>query len=458
MAPAALPAMTERLVRFGLDLAWVDVPPEVIARAQTFLFDTLTVGVAGSATEEAARIRQAAACWGGGDEAVVIGRESRLPASQTAFVNGFQIHCLEWDCVHEKAVVHAMSVPTAALLAWACRDPGLSGRDLLMALIVSVDLAVNLGLATSAAVRFFRPATAGLMGAALGLARLGGAPTTNAACDVLGLAYSQVAGTMQAHVEGSIALPIQIAVAARAAVCAADLAAAGSTGPHDVLEGPFGYFTLIEQGGDLDRIANRLGRDFGIAELSHKPFPTGRAAHAVLDGLARVMAEEGLTAVEVERVDAFVPPLIFRLVSRRPQPDMAASYARLCLPFLVAARMVHGPLGPHSYAEPRLRCPATLELAERIWVHEDGTTDPNAMSPQRLTLVTRYGPRYALDIPDTLGAPRNPLTEAQCAAKAVACLEPVYGHESEARAASLREAVARLPDGDCRELISLLGR
>ena len=51
---------------------------------------------------------------------------------------------------------------------------------------------------------------------------------------------------MQAHVEASIALPLQIGRAAQAAVQAVGLVRAGLKGPHDVLEGQFGYSALIE--------------------------------------------------------------------------------------------------------------------------------------------------------------------------------------------------------------------
>lgn len=450
-----LSARTERLLRFGLDLDWDTLPPGVVVAAKTFLFDTLAVGLAGSCTPEAARIRQAARMWGAGAEAPVLGRQGLLPAASAAFANGFQIHCLEWDCVHEPAVVHAMSVPTAALLAQASRDPAMSGRALLSALVVAVDLAVNLGIPVTSPIRFFRPATAGLIGSALGLARMTGA-SWSVTKDIVGLAYSQVAGTMQAHTEGSIALPIQIAVAARAAVSALDLGRCGLDGPHDILEGPFGYFTLIEQEADLARIDVRLGRCFGITELSHKPFPTGRAAHAILDALPRLLQEHALPVEAVAAIDAIVPPLIARLVGRRPFAGMSASYARLCAPFLAAARLVHGPLSAQSYTADRLSCPATLALADRIAVHDDGSGNVSAMSPQLVRVTLQDGTILEKAIADTLGAPRNPLDAEARDAKALACLGPLYGESAAERAARLKAIVERLDESDCRPLIAFL--
>ena len=351
-----------------------------------------------------------------------------------------------------------MSVPTAALLAEAARAPATAGSDLLAGLIAAVDLSVNLGMAATAPLRFFRPATAGLMGAALGLARLVRSRSASEASDALGLAYSQVAGTMQAHVEGSIALPLQIAFAARGAVGAHDLAAAGSHGPHDMIEGPYGYFALIEEQAEPARIADRLGKSFGIAELSHKPFPTGRAAHAVLDGLNRLMARDALQGAEIERIDAFVPPLIARLVGRHAHADMTPSYARLCLPYLAASQIMQGALGPASYTPERLQDAAVLALAKRVFVHTDGTHDPNAMSPQRLELHLKDGRALDLHVPHTLGAPGNPLSEAARDRKALACLAPALDDAAGQRLDALKRAIDALPQTDCRELIRLLAR
>jgi len=282
-----------------LDYAAADhrLPDAARADAERLLADTLAVGAAGATAPGAEGVRAAAQGWGGSCEARIIGLDQRLPAPSAAFVNAFQIHCLEWDAVHEPAVVHALSVVTAALMAALDRQPR-SADEALTALAVGVDVASGLGLAANSALSFFRPATAGCIGAALAVARVAGI-TRAQLPDVLGLAYSFCAGTMQAHVEGSIALPLQIANAARAAITAIDLVKAGLTGPHDALEGPFGYFRLFDQG-DLERYTGNLGRAWRISEISVKPFPSGRASHAVLGTLEELRGDG-----EIVRVEAF---------------------------------------------------------------------------------------------------------------------------------------------------------
>ncbi|KPQ21738.1 MAG: putative protein involved in propionate catabolism, partial [Porphyrobacter sp. HL-46] len=246
---------------------------QVQADALRLLADTLAVGAAGAGAPGGDAILVAARAMGSDAEARLIGSSEHLPAPAAAFVNGYRIHCLEWDAVHEPAVVHALSTVVAALGAAIDRRGGCDAEAALAALAVGVDVAAGLGLAADSPLTFFRPATAGVVGAALAVARIDGAPLD----DTLGLAVSSAAGTMQAHVEGLATLPFQIANAARAAVTASDLARAGFPGPKDPLEGQFGYFRLFDSG-DLSRYTRDLGKVWRISEVSVKPFPSGRAS------------------------------------------------------------------------------------------------------------------------------------------------------------------------------------
>lgn len=381
--------------------------------AEHLLADTLAVGAAGAFVAADAGVLEAVRKWGQGSEARRFGSGERLPAPAAAFANAFQIHCLEWDAVHERAVVHALSVVTAALGAAIDRRGGCDAAEALTALAVGVDIASGLGVASTGAMRFFRPATAGVLGAALAVARL---ERTERLDDVLGLAYSQAAGTMQAHLEGSIALPLQIAAAARAAVTAVDLAAAGLSGPHDVLEGPFGFFSIVEEG-DLRRYSDVLGSRWLINDVAIKPFPSGRASHAVLGALYDLL-RSGMPGVDdIDRIDVFVPPLIERLVGRPMQPAMTAAYARLCLPFLAGLMLTDGRIDPRRFTAETFADPAIRKLAAKVQVVRDGSADPNALEPQSLVLTLVNGSRIERRIGHALGSPDAPMTSAQTSAK-----------------------------------------
>jgi 2-methylcitrate dehydratase PrpD len=390
---------TARLLAFAEDPP--RLPEPAAAHLAMLLADTLAVGIAGSTAPGADGVLAAAARMGSGSEVPVLGRWERLPAPGAAFVNGFQIHCLEWDAVHEGAVVHAMSVVTAAVHAVAHRSRARPGAAF-TALAVGVEVACRLGLAATGAMRVFRPAHAGLYGAALAVARLMG---ISSLADVLGIAHAQAAGTMQAHVEGSIALPLQIAHAARAAVTAADLVAEGLTGPHDVLEGRFGHFAIFEEGALAPALAD-LGSGWRLADISVKPWPSGRASHGVLSVL------DGMDAAAVLSVEARVPPLVHRLVGRPWVAEMSPAYARLCLPFLAALMLVDGRIDPRRFTEASFADLELRKIGARVAARIDANPDPNALSPQ-LVLVNGV----AHPVPATPGSPQAPLPPERHRAK-----------------------------------------
>ena len=410
----------DRLVQHVIETRFEDLPEPAVAAVKTFCLDTIGVSVAGTSARYAAEMRAAVGEWGGGEEAAVLGLGDRLPAGAAAMVNAFHAHNQEFDCVHEAAVVHPLTTIQSAALAYAERAGGVPGRDLILALALGVDVATSIGMAAKTGLRFFRPATAGVFGAtaAVGkLAGLNGLGLKNA----LGLAYAQNAGTMQSHVEGGPALALQMGFAAGAAVRAASLARAGMPGPHDVLEGPFGYFRLYEGAWDLEPIWAELGTVWRITQLSHKPFPTGRAAHGGLDGILQLRAAYGLQANDAARLTLAAPPLIHQLVGRPAEPGMDVTYARLCFQYVGALALLNGGVDIGDFSPERLADPRVHGFARRIELVADGNPDPNALAPQAVTVYLKDGRTLRVDVPHTLGSPERPLSREQRLAKFRRC-------------------------------------
>jgi 2-methylcitrate dehydratase PrpD len=254
-----------------------------------------------------------------------------------------------------------------------------------------------------------------VIGAALAVARLDGLSREQMA-DVLGLAYSFAGGTMQAHAEGSIALPLQIGRAAQAAVQAVDMVKAGLSGPHDVLEGSFGYSNLFEPL-DLSLYTGTLGQVWRISEISVKPFPSGRASHAVLAALADIRQ----SGRSIDSITAHVPPLIHRLVGRAYRVDMTPAFARLCLPLLCALMLRDGRIDPRRFTAETFADRLIQQLAAKVSIVIDNNPDGNALSPQRLVVRYADGGSDDILIPHTLGSPDAPKSPAQMAAKYELC-------------------------------------
>ena len=404
----------DAILRFAEHVAgtgYEDLPEPAAAAVRTFLLDTLGVGMAGSAGPWTRRFAETQRLSCPGDQARVWSHGARLSAAGAAVCNAYQIHNAEFDCVHEGAVVHTFTVPVAATLAWAEREGGAGGREFLTALALGVDVACHLGVASKSPLRFFRTATAGAFGAAAAIGRLAGFDAATLV-DAFGAVLGQLSGTMQAHVEGSPMLGMQVGLNARNAIVACDMAARGLAAPRAVLEGPFGFYSLFEGEHDLGTVLGELGRTWRVTEVSHKPWPSGRATHAVIDACLGFRERLGLDRAggdAVEQVTARVPPLVHRLVARRVKDDMDVSYARLCCRYVAAVALLRGGVGLDDFRPAALRDPDVLELARRVDVVADGSSDPNALVPVTVEITLRDGRRETERIEVMYGHPARPM-------------------------------------------------
>jgi 2-methylcitrate dehydratase PrpD len=439
---------TERFVEHIVGARYEGLGPRDVDKAKTFLLDTLGVGIAGSSGAAVDALLRTVRGWGSGDEATVWVTGDRLSAQAAAIVNAYQIHCLEYDCVHEGAVVHPMATVLSTMMAYAERRSTqgrpVSGRDFLIAMAIGVDVAAYIGMAATGPVRFFRPATAGGLGATAAIARLEGLDRSGV-MDALGNMYGQTCGTLQPHAEGSPLLGLQIGFNARGALSALDLATAGFRGPHDVIDGTYGYLPLIENGQfDLSETWALMGREWQVSHLSHKPFPSGRLTHGVVHALQQVTADLGIRADDIARITGHVTPLVYRLVGRPDVPAPEPNYAKLCLRYVAGAWMVRGQVDvPEFRGREVLSDPEIHRQAAKVDLVLDGNPDENALDPQRFVFELQDGRTHEVRLPHVYGHPKAALTRAENVAKFRRCI----GYGSRAISAERGDAIIAAVDG-----------
>jgi len=386
-----------------------DLPATAIHAAKTFILDGFGVGVAGSAGPWLDGLIASAGAQGISDDARAWVFGDRLPTAAAAMVNAYQMHNSEFDCVHEEAVVHAMTVPLAAAMAEADRTRGIDGRRLITSVVLGVDVAAHIGVASRSKLRFFRPATAGAFGAVAALGKLRGFDQETLV-NAFGIVLAQLSGTMQAHVDGGIMLAMQMGFNARNAVIAADMAERGLSAPEAVLEGEFGFFRLFEGNYDLAPSLDALGEIWRIEELAHKPFPSGRATHGVLDALLTLRQEHGFAADDIRKIICSVPPLTHQLVGRPIKDVMEANYARLSAPFVLASAAINGKLGIEDFKPEALVDKERLGLGRRISIEVDDNPNKNALTPVTVAVVSKDVSTRKITMDVVYGNPAKPMT------------------------------------------------
>ena len=468
MSTAAYTDSIERLLDLVQGTRWQDLPADARAAGTVFFMDTVGGACAGSLAPKLDAMVAVARQWDGGhgDGAALWNLGLRASAPVAALVNGYQCHALEYDCVYEPGVVLPAPPILAALMVHAERLAGAgqapSGKDLLRAFIVALEVSCTLGAAARSGMFFFRPATTGTFSALAAIACLSPLPREQLRY-AFGIAYSQMCGTMQAHEEGSMMLAMQMGFAARNAVQAYDMAAVGITAPVELLDGRFGYFHNFEHENTLAEALARIGSPWKVTQLSHKPFPSGRVTHGSIHALKLLQQELGLNPqnalARVRSIVLHLPPLGMRLVGRPIVENPTPNYARLCVPYVAACQLLHGRVDPGSFTPERLGDPAIQILARRVEVLERPHPDPNAFYPQHLRLTLDDGRVLEREIPFAWGHPEMPLNADEREDKFRLCWR--LSHEpGDASEAALASALSELRDlgqaTDCTGLLKLL--
>ena len=231
-------------------------------------------------------------------------------------------------------------------------------------------------------------------------------------------------------------LAMQMGFNARNAVIACDLAGIGVTGPRNVLEGRFGYYTLYEDGGDPKAQAETLGQVWRVTELAHKPFPSGRATHGVVDGCLVLRDKHGIDLDQIDEIVASVPGLVNQLVGRPPRPDMDTNYARLCARYVAARALIHGTVGFEDFNPQAYQDAVSQDLARRIAVQVSDEANPHLLVPISVEMRLKDGSTHRLKLDEVYGAPGRPMTrESQLAkfrANAEAAAKPLAPERVEA--------------------------
>lgn len=446
---------------FVAGLRFDDLPASVVDAARRHLLDTLGVAIRGRAHPVAQRaLDSLEAVDGAAGNVAIWGSPRRRAAPYAALVNGVASHVLDFDDTHTDAIVHGSAIVAPVVMALG-QQRDVSGEDVVTAFVAGWEVAARVGLAARGTFHrrgFHTTAIAGVFGAAAAAARilaLTAAQTTHA----LGLAASQAAGINEYLSNGSSAKSFHTGWSAHAGIVAAIMARAGMTGPTSVFAGRDGLLRTHGERDqvDVDALDAELGLRWETTRVSIKPYPCCHFAHAYIDCVAK-LAQRGMDAVNVAALECVVPDIEVALIcepavdKRRPATPYAAKFS---LPFLLASRLVDGPVGHRSFEPPQLERRDLLALAARIGYRtaKPGETRFPATFPGWVEATLVDGRRFVERLDVNAGHPDNPLADEVVHAKFADNVRDMLGDAGAKRVARL---VAALPRTSAAELAAAL--
>ncbi|PTM39765.1 MmgE/PrpD family protein [Bosea sp. 124] len=352
------------------------------------------------------------------DGAAIIGSDILATPGEAAFANGTTGHGLVREDMHAGSISHHGVVVWPTLLALAqdrsSQDQACSGAALLKAALVGYEGGARLGRALFDAdlARLFRPTgTVGPIGGALAGAILLGLSEDEIVA-ALGLAANTSGGLNQWPHTGAGDMYFHPGFAARSAVTAVELAAAGAYASETILEGEAGLFAAFRRGPPRAPVALFADGKAEILAVYNKPVPACNFAQTACQAALRV-ADQIEDPGEIETLTVDLPDAAIRY----PGCDFAGPFAhalqaKMSIQYGVAAALRRGVVEEANYA--RLDEPVILHLARLASLRRDAgfTAAFPARQGAEVAVTLRNGTRINHRLSDVV-----PATESEIRAR-----------------------------------------
>ena len=449
-------AITRALADNVLSTRFEDLSAATVANAKDRILDIVGCAIGGARAPGNAGLIELVKHWGGKPEATVLGHGLKAPAHTVAMANSILCRSFDWGVL--TLIIDGRRFPThtsetTVMTALALGESrGVSGRELISALVVGDDLAARIWTASD------RPQPGQGPGRGPGFEPWGTITTLAAAAiagrllgldgpqlrNAFGIALNMIAGAGSGLWDGATMFKLSQGTSARSGVNAAQLARAGWTGLEDPLFGAHGsYYSSFAGCEHPERIIEGLGKVYH-AEVVFKPYPGGRPTHAPIDA-----------ALALARKHEFDPDDIEEAVLRTSPPATAAHYAKpykvgdyptgdalFSYRYSVASALVRKHARNEDYDEEHIRDPKVQALIARTRL--EGLDRPEGVE---LEVRLKDGRLLREYVPVALGEPSNPLSREGLAAKFMTQVE--YSQTvSMSDAEKLLKLLARLEEVD----------
>ncbi len=416
--------LNQKMARYLEQKNFDDLPDSSIRTAKRLILDTLATGIAGWEAPGCREAVEAATAWKQVNQgpATILGYKMKTTPAEAAFVNSTIMHALDFDDTLDSSALHTMVSVFPAALALG-ETNGASGKDLLTAVVLGVDVICRLAAAITNPLSWIRTATCGSFGAAAAAGKILGL-SREELMNSFGIVYSQTAGNAQCLLDGSLVKRMQPAFASRAGVFSSLLARKGITGARYPFTGEYGFFNLYEGGQiDVERVVDNLGQHYGIMDLSIKPYPSCRMTHAAINAALLLNSKKEFGSSDIRQVEVRVSEMAAEMVGKpfviRNNPQVDAQFS---IPYTVAVALLRGKPKLEDFTREMISEPEILQLSDKVAVTVDPALAVKDIEQVTLTVETKDGRQFSGKQQHLPGSPALPLTISECQEKFHNCV------------------------------------
>jgi 2-methylcitrate dehydratase PrpD len=406
-----------------------DLPPEVVDATKKEVLDLFGVALGGASQAGATQVCALVKEWGGKEESSIIGSKQKVPAPNAAQANATMAHSLDFDDVHEAAVMHPGIASIPVVLAVGEAQGNLTGKELITSTALGVDMMCRLALATTPGrspieLGWHLTSLFGFMGSAATAARVMGLDEEKIV-DAIGIGYHQCAGNGQCVKDGALTKRLGPGFAIKGGITAALLAKSGVTGAKNTFEGEWGLYKQYMRG-DYSReiLTADLGKRFEGASVAIKPYPCCRGVHPAIDAALALAAEADIRSKDIKEILLSVTDAHLSLLCQpfeAKQSPRSPVDAQFSIPWGVASAFVKRHVGLDDYTDSAIRNREVLEVTGKMRVEVDNTLHKPGPEPTRVKVVTTDGRVFLSVVEHPLGSLERPMSFEDCARKFADC-------------------------------------
>ena len=417
--------VTRLLARYACESRYDALPPAVRHEGLRAWVNYIGCAAGGAHEDNVVLMLKFLAEFSGSAPATVIGHRDKLDALNAALINCMSSAALAFNDTHYATVAHPTSPVAAALMALAEYQPrrAMSGREMLHALILGVEIQCRVGLIlvsppAQSAVGLSMQGIVGVIGAAVAAGKVLGLDESRMAV-AIGLAVNQSAGLRQA--QSTHASHLTPGHAARCGLQAALLAARGFECADNMIEGFKGFAVSFAREPNLQAAVDGLGEAFEISTLAYKPYPAGVVIHAIIDACLEIVQQREFDAARIARVELDLNPLAGKLTDLMEPKDRGQ--ALVSLQHWTAATLIGGGAGVAQVSAAALRDPAIRALRHKVTYHN---VEAIGREAARVRVVLDDGTTLAAQVAHCRGSSERPMSDDDISVKTRAQLQTVF--------------------------------
>ena len=414
---------TKLLAEFCAGLKYEDLPAEVVSTAKLCILDYVANVYGSLEIEEVRRIADYMRDLGESGPASALGCGFRTGMQNAAFLNGTAGEALEaQDGLRFGGNHPGVAVIPAALAAGD--KNGSTGKEIITAIVAGYEAANRPAAAMHpfhTLAGFLPTGTCGTIGAAAAAAKLmrqDGRTTLNA----IGISGYILPISMAEHLMGGwTAKIVQGGQAASAGITAAGLAGVGITGAPYMLEGSHlkGGFTQISTNSKpaLDKITEGLGEHFTIMDIYLKPFTSCRHTHGAAQAAIKIAGR--IQPGDIDEIKVSTYAIATVAVGKEIFPGDSFVKAQFSLPYVTAACLVDGDMGPEQLKREKIDSPVILDIAQKVKLIIDPAINKEypEKTSTRVDIRLKNGDTISEFTEIPMGDPRAPMSQSDVAAK-----------------------------------------